>query len=380
MGLKTLEQPRRIEFDLRMPDLNEFQKLAVGRAANELPEAFNPTSLNHRGSALVDVNGSVLGTGGNTRTPHGGKHCAEQEAINRAKISLARKQCRESQLAALAVMSKRYSLDSSTRPQPEAPAAPCGECLSIIQRQAPFFGNLAELSVVMGASNKFLRASFGDLFPVPTVAALSATINRSLPPPEGSTITTRDSCCSALGDRYTSVLPQAVFNQLFMKVHDELKYSQIDQAPALKIAYGTLTKRTIESPDNIETVPLITDSCSPGTEGIRHLVASSKPSRCAEDQIKCLLIAVNGPPHFQLGSAGDFQFFAGEERQRIFDLADMTQYDIPVFISWRAQYVIAAPISVLAPLYEAHSDSRSAQSKLAFYTTRLGSPVRNSPQ
>lgn len=355
-----------IELDLSFRNLNPIEKAAVQRARTSLPDGYAPQTLNHRAAAIIDNNEKILSVSPNTDAAQRGKQCAELTAFSLARVELQRRGWDRITLGALAVMSKRYTTNNSSKEtsQKEPPAGPCGTCLTHIQAQKNY-SNLSELTVIMGAGNNFRRAIFRDLYPLSTVSSLVSSVNDRHVLPAGIAIAPALSCCDALGQPYAREIPQERFNTLLGKVHDELKFSAIKSAPNLQISFGYLTQK---SGKVLNTAPLIDDGSPIGhVSGLLSLCASSQLSRNVAQRIKALVIAVDFP-RGELGVAGDYQFFPGTERQRIFDLADLTHYDIPVFISWQRQHLLVAHISALAPLFEGPRASGSSAKNLPYYS------------
>lgn len=355
-----------VEQSLSFDYLSSVEISAVRRAQSELAKGYAPQTKNHRAATLVDVRGTPLGFGVNTDTAQRGKQCAELTAVSRAQIEAKRHNVKTLALGALAVISKRYSTPQAgaAAAPVEPPAAPCGTCLSHIQAQTNIL-NLSDLKVVMGAGNTFRRAAFEELYPLATVSTLVQVIEKQKVY-DGITVQPIQSCCDALGSEFQKYVPQERFNRLLQKVHQELRYSEIAGAPNLKIAYGYFTEQQCLRP---RIAPLIETNSPVGhVSGLLTLCSSNELSKSPQGRIKGLLIAVDG-----VGSEGApssaYQFFPGPERQRIFDLADLTQYDIPVFITCGKKTAVVAHISALAPLFEGPTASGSSAKNLPFYTS-----------
>jgi hypothetical protein len=62
-----------------------------------------------------------------------------------------------------------------------------------------------------------------------------------------------------------------------------------------------------------------------------------------------------------------YQFFTGPERQRIFEIAQLTEYDLPVFISLNDQGYLASTISKLCPQFSSPLQSKSAAANIELY-------------
>jgi hypothetical protein len=177
-----------------------------------------------------------------------------------------------------------------------------------------------------------------------------------------------DSCCEAILPEDREHLQQKDVDGLFKNVYKELESSHVASAPNLRIAYGYITPKSRKSERIIETLPLIDQGHNTvgRVGGVLTLCSGNLVTYGQTREIKGLLIAVeyNGD---ELGAAASYQFFTGTERQRIFDIADISKYDIPVFISWNREKVVVTNISALAPLYEGPTDSRTMRAGLEFY-------------
>jgi len=352
----------RIELNLNFQDLSPAQREIVEVARKSLSDGYAPQTLNHRAAVIADRSGKTFGAGSNTDSTHRGKQCAEVTAVSKARVLMARDGISSLSPGTLAVISERFFL-ACEHTITEPPTAPCGACLSHIQAQRTFT-DIANLTVVMGANQNFRRAFFSDLYPMSTVAQLQAAIAEPANAPTGFALLPPDACCQGLTDEYLEFISQERFNFLFEQTHKDLEYSSILTAPNLKIAYGYLTA---QNSGFIRTAPLIDENTPIGqVGGVLSLCASSKPSRNGPQQIKGFLIAIDliGDSNEQ---SDNYQFFPGTERQRVFDLAQLTDYDIPIFISWRRKSLALSHISTLAPLYEGPKDSKSTAPNLKHY-------------
>ena len=368
MPWAVTKRPHGVELDLRFPSLTNAERSAVGKAAGELKHGHAPQTRNHRAAALYILGGNreIWVTGVNTDSSQRGKQCAEPAATAQAQVALRKRRFDRISLVALAVVSKRYfhpDIPAEERPK-DPPTGPCGSCLTHLRDQANF-ANLEQLSVVMGAGNIFRRAAFRNLYPLSTIAELDAAVRDPSLKPHGVALIAGRSCCDALDSNYQRLVQQDEVNKLLQAAHQELRYSSIDSAPGLSISYSYLIDKKTPTP---ATFPLI-DTGSPigQVSGLLPFVSGSKFSVAPNHHIKALVIAVDHQGD-DLALAGRYQFFTGAERQRIFDLADLTNYDIPVFISWRQKHVLVAHISALAPLFEGPRQSSSSAKNLPFYT------------
>jgi hypothetical protein len=356
--------PANVLYGLPKSELSPAEMRLVDRAATELEKGFAPQTTNHR-AALLEADG-LERVGVNTDTAQRGKQCAEPNATTKLQIAARFKKIKLIEPKNLVILSKRFPNLQTGRPsQKEPPTGPCGSCLSHIQAQSNFT-NLEGLNVIMGAGNSFNRAKFGDLYPIPSISALRNTIERSHYT-HGATVTEINSCCEALDPDSKTWISQNRFNELYKKVRDDLKFSDILSAPGLKISYGYLTERGAKKAER-DTMPLIEIAQSPigHVSGILTLLSSSDFSR-SHKRLKGLVIAVEASEE-ALKLAGNYQFFTGPERQRVFDLADLTNFDIPVFITWGREIAVVANISALTPLFEGPTVSGSSAKNLPFYT------------
>jgi hypothetical protein len=364
-----------IELEVTKYELTNLQSRAADRAASSLPDGFAPQTLNHRAACFLDADKKTLGIGINTDSSQRGKQCAELSALTRAVVNAVRSRTKVAPTV-LAVMSKRYGEDSNNRElsaarkhiiQSDPPVGPCGTCLTAIQGAAAC-PNLSDMSVIMGAGSQYRRASFGALYPIPTVSALRSVVFEDGPRPHGLAVMPSDSCCEAILPEDREHLQQKDVDGLFKNVYKELESSHVASAPNLRIAYGYITPKSRKSERIIETLPLIDQGHNTvgRVGGVLTLCSGNLVTYGQTREIKGLLIAVeyNGD---ELGAAASYQFFTGTERQRIFDIADISKYDIPVFISWNREKVVVTNISALAPLYEGPTDSRTMRAGLEFY-------------
>ncbi|MFN5061807.1 MAG: hypothetical protein ACK5GN_03075 [Pseudomonadota bacterium] len=364
-----------IEIRVNSDQLTELQTLAADRAATQLPDGFAPQTFNHRAACFLGANEEDLGTGTNTDGSQREKHCAELSALARAVANAARSRTKVAPTV-LAVMSKRYEKDSNNQAlstarkhiiQSDPPVGPCGTCLTAIQGNAAC-PDLSDMSVIMGAGSQYRRASFGTLYPIPTVSALRSVVFEDGPRPHGLAVMPSDSCCDAIFSEDGNHLQQKDVDGLFTKVYEDLKFSQVESAPNLRIAYGYITPKSRNAKRITETLPLIDQRHNTvgRVGGVLTLCSGNSVISDQTREIKGLLIAVEYNRD-ELGAAASYQFFTGTERQRIFDIADISKYDIPVFISWNREKVVVTNISALAPLYEGPTDSRTMRAGLDFY-------------
>jgi hypothetical protein len=235
------------------------------------------------------------------------------------------------------------------------------------------FGPLS-LTILMNDGKLTQQATLRDLYPLANVSelarAFSASSTSTCDPTSHQILKDLSSCAE-----FTSDLANPIAEEDFVKIS-----KQLSQARSKSFIFGhkdlqiSAAKLCLD-PSNNEALPFVHRSNQTGsTHSIQALCQSADANRISHPKrVIGLIISIHSS-----NATDQYQFFTGPERQRIFDIAQLTGYDLPVFVSLNGKGYLASTISKLCPEFSSPLQSKSAASKIDLYrnTTRLRLPKK----
>lgn len=342
-------------------ELPSQQQLVIDRAWQYIDQSYAPHGGGHVSAAFSELNSTQIFWGVNTNTENRGSFCAERGAVGtwQAKRGFLESEV-SGTLAIVARSTNALLFPKQNRATENQFLTPCGTCLTFLNS---IFGPLS-LTILMNDGKLTQRATLRDLYPLATVSELAgaftsestATIN-SLP---SYGILKDLSSCAEFTYKLAHPIREEVFVNISKQLNQAVAKSSIVGHKDLKIAAAKLCL----DPSNNEAIPFVHLSNQTGnTHSIQALCQSANANRINHHQrVIALMIAVHS------SSAKDqYQFFTGLERQRIFDIAQLTGYDLPVFISLNGKGYLASTISNLCPEFSSPLKSKSASERIDLY-------------
>ena len=341
-----------IESRIEFAELASYQREALLEAYSRLAGAYAPQTLNHRGAAIVarlPDESLVYAYGNNADSSMRTKSCAEKNAIPSLRIQAPP----ETRLIidSILTISERQTSDAPVEP----PVAPCGTCRSQLFSYAAFEGHDLSRAFVVMASSDFQdirRAYLRDLFPLPDISSLVMRLRG-----EGSEQFSVHRHKEALNDLICPV-PQRFGNQ-------ELDWLRSGAIAALQRAtsHGGRVGAAILVADNMMLTgqSLGLDPITGGMSAIVSAIVRAQSERAVR-HFKAVYVVTDG------NDTSCAQFLTGDDRQMIFDRAQIMDWDVPVFMgSTQTDRVVRANISQLFPIAEGPLDSSSTRANIGRY-------------
>jgi cytidine deaminase len=352
-------------------DLPWQQQLVINFAWRDIRKSYAPHGNGHVAAAFSEFNSKEIFSGVNTNSENRGAFCAERGAVSAWDSGRGIEESEVHGILAIVYRSRTaLLLPNHNRPTGNQFLTPCGTCLTFL---SSMFGPLS-LTILMNDGKLTQRATLRDLYPLATVSELAGAFavgSISTSEPTSHKILKDLSSCAVFTSNLDYPIAEGDFSKISKQMNQVISRSSIFGHKDLKIVAAKLCL----DPSNNEARPFVHRSNQIGsTHSIQALCQSADANRINHPKrVIGLMISIHSS-----NATDQYQFFTGPERQRIFDIAQLTGYDLPVFISLNGKGYLASTISKLCPEFSSPLQSKSAASKIDLYrnTTRLRLPKK----